>query len=257
MKLILPLLFALTTTQQLAIAGNSCDSITTFGTKPIVYVAVSDNNNPTYLCRKLYVLEHSPVRKTAFWVAEHIYGKDLNKSSPRINAFKADPDLPKKEAATPSDYKKSGYDQGHMAAVGNMHQDPEAMLESFYLSNMVPQHPENNRNGWNHLESYIREMAQARGDLYTITGPIYKCDPCETIGKNRVQVPTHLYKIIVDPRQNVALSFIVPNIPFSIQDAPKYITTLSEIEQVTNIRFFPNSKPLRESKFLWTSRSSD
>lgn len=256
MKNIFLLLFTLTLTQ-LSIAGNTCSNMTPFG-KPIVYVAQSDNNNPTFLCRKLYVLEHSPVRKTAFWVAEHLSGKDLNVSEERVNAFRPDPDLPASEAAKPSDYKHSGYDQGHMAPVGDMHQDKAAMLESFYLSNMVPQVPGNNRDGWNHLEAYVREMAQARSDLYVITGPIYDCKgACKTIGTNKVQVPTHLYKIIFDPRQRATLSFIVPNQPFTLLDAPKYITTVEAVEEATNIKFFPIAGTgIVNSKQMWTAKSS-
>jgi endonuclease G len=261
MKLIFSLLFALTllttgTTTSIA-AGTSCDSMTKFG-KPIVYTPPT--SPPTYLCRRLYVLEHSATRKTAFWVAEHIYGKDLGVSETRVNAFKADPDLPKNEAATPADYKKSGYDQGHMAPVGNMHKDKAAMLESFYLSNMVPQHPKNNRDGWNHLESYIREMAQVRTELYVITGPIYSCKdlPCKTIGPNKVQVPTHLYKIVYDPHKHVALSFIVPNQPFTLLEANKFISTVDAIEELTLIKFFPTSiAPIFNSKKMWTAKTSD
>lgn len=259
MKNMFFLLLAALTFSQPTIAASACDATTPFG-KPIVYVAVVDNNVPTYLCRKLYVLEHSPMRKTAFWVAEHLSGKDMDVSEPRINAFRPDPDLPKHEAAKPSDYKHSGYDQGHMAPVGDMHKDKAAMLESFYLSNMVPQHPENNRNGWNHLEAYVREMAQARGDLYVITGPIYDCKgACKTIGVNKVQVPTHLYKIVYDPHQRVAMSFIVPNQPFTLLDAPKYLSTVDAVEKATNIKFFPTLKApgIINSKQLWTSKSSN
>ena len=232
---------------------SSCDTMSPFG-KPTV---TSTLDTPKYLCRKLYVLEHSATRKTAYWSAEHLSGKDMDIAEPRINAFRPDPDLPKSEAAKPSDYTHSGYDQGHMAPVGDMHRDKAAMLESFYLSNMVPQHPQNNRDGWNHLESYVREMAQARTDLYVITGPIYSCNPCKTIGVNKVQVPTHLYKIVYDPHQRVALSFIVPNQPFTILDAPKYITTVDAVEKATSIKFFPKlAAPIFNSKQMWTAKTS-
>lgn len=218
-------------------AADSCDSMTTLG-KPVV----TAKETVTRLCRKMYVLEHSPSRHTAYWSAEHLVGSQQYAAADRVNAFKADPDLPKEEASRPSDYEGSGYDQGHMSPVGDMHIDPDAMLESFYLSNMVPQIPGNNRDGWNHLEYFVRGLAMKNKDVYVITGPIYQCTVCKTIGKSKVAIPTHLYKIVYDSKTNTAISFMVPNIPFNESDIPRYISNITAIQNATKIKFFPLSK---------------
>jgi endonuclease G len=175
----------------------------------------------------------------------------------RVNAFKADPDLSPFEAAKPSDYSNSGFDQGHLSPVGDMHGDAAAMLESFYMSNMIPQVPGNNRDGWNHFELYVREMAQARGVLYVITGPVYLDKKYETIGASKVAVPSHIYKVIYDPKANAVLSIMVPNIPFRISDLSSYVTNMASLQAATGITFFPGLKMFKNSKSLWEARSSD
>jgi endonuclease G len=232
-------------------AATPCDAMTPFG-KPVV----KTQERVTYLCRQMYVLEHSPSRKTAYWSAEHLIGAQQNAAADRVNAFKADPNLPAKEASHPADYANSGYDQGHMAPVGDMHINADAMLESFYLSNMVPQAPMNNRDGWNHLEYWVRGAAMKYQDVYVITGPIYQCgaptNPCQTIGKGKVAVPTHLYKIVYDAHQRRALTFVVPNSPFTEREIPKAISNIGAVQKATGITFFPGiNVKIQESNQLW------
>jgi len=209
------------------------------------------------LCRKLYVLEYSPSKKTPIWVAERLIGSNLDASAERVNAFKPDPDLPESASATLKDYVGSKMDKGHMAPVGDMHSDEVAMLESFYLSNMVPQEPGTNRVIWRALEEKTRELATARGEIFVITGPIYEIG-YRTIGDGRVAVPTKLYKILIDTEQRVVLVFIIPNVALPSSDLPKYVSSLRKLKKLTKINFFPTEeKPLTVSTKIWGRTSSD
>lgn len=52
-----------------------------------------------------------------------------------------------------SDYKKSGYDRGHLAAAGNHKMSQNHVQQTFYLSNISPQVGVGfNRDSWNRLE---------------------------------------------------------------------------------------------------------
>jgi len=189
------------------------------------------------LCRKGYLLAHDPVRKTPIWVIEHLTVDKVNGSLPRKDSFKADPDLPKGRRAELADYKKSGYDQGHMAPSADMAWDEQAMSESFYLSNMVPQVGIGmNRGIWKDLEDKVRKWTLDRKSMYVFTGPIYS-DNYESIGENEVAVPNHLYKIVFDPERNEAISFIMPNRQLKSSDMPKFIVTICEIENKTGLNF--------------------
>ncbi|MBV5329339.1 MAG: DNA/RNA non-specific endonuclease [Chlorobium sp.] len=59
----------------------------------------------------------------------------------------------------------------------------------------------------------------------------------KTIGKNQVAVPTHLYKIIVDPHTDEAIAFVLPNMSFNPKDLPNYIVQIRDIEDLTGLDF--------------------
>jgi len=125
-----------------------------------------------------------------------------------------------------------------MAPAADMRWDQQAMEECFYLSNMVPQVGKDmNRGIWKNLEEYIRDWAIDRGELYIFTGPVYEGGVKETIGKNKVAVPTHLYKIVYDPHKAEAIAFIMPNEKLDTKDMPKYIVTIRDIEKKTGLDF--------------------
>lgn len=193
------------------------------------------------VCRKGHLLAHSPQSKTPIWVIEHLTAeKAASDLVPRYNRFSPDPDLKKGERAELADYKGSGYDRGHMAPAADMRWDRQAMKECFYLSNIVPQVGKGMNQGiWKDLEEYVRKWAIERGEVYVFTGPIYDV-VFKKIGKNRVAVPSQLYKIIYDPYKAEAIAFIMPNEKLASKDMPNYIVTIRDIESKTGLDFLSN-----------------
>ena len=255
---IVAVLFIVGITQSFA-ASSNCKHLFVDGAMPLIAKGATrpDDIQSKFLCRKLYAVEYNPVRKTSYWSAQKLEASMLTMSSKRVDAFKSDPDLLPSESAHPSDYVRSGYDKGHLAPVGDMHSDSSAMLESFYMSNMIPQVPGNNRDGWSNFEDWVREMTQARGTLYVITGPVYIGNDIQVIGDGNVWVPTHIYKVIYDPKANAVLSVMVPNKPFTLRDLPKYVVPVARVQNATKVVFFPWVKGYKSSKEMWTSKSSN
>ncbi|MEJ1619784.1 DNA/RNA non-specific endonuclease, partial [Escherichia coli] len=72
------------------------------------------------------------------------------------------------------DYLKSGWSRGHMAPAGDNKSSEQAMAETFYLSNIVPQNYENNAGFWNRLEMYCRELTERFSDVWVVSGPLMK-----------------------------------------------------------------------------------
>jgi endonuclease G len=206
----------------------------------IKYGIPGDTGDP--LCRKGFALSHHSERKTAVWVAEHLTRERMAGRLPRSDDFAPDPDLPPGKRAEVSDYKDSNYDRGHMAPGADMRWDPEAMRQSFYLSNISPQvGPQMNRGIWKQLEEKVRRWASQRGELYVYTGPIYAPDePLIVIGANKVAAPTHFYKVIFDPVRVEAIAFIMPNTELRTENMPDYIVTVTEVEQMTGLNFLGN-----------------
>ena len=106
------------------------------------------------------------------------------------------------------------------------------------MTNISPQRPEFNRGIWKDLEAWARQTAIKEGMVVIVTGPVFPTQNAETIGKNKVTVPTHFYKIIYDltPPQKM-IGFLLPN---KNSDEPLRVFTVSvdKIERLTGLDFF-------------------
>jgi len=190
------------------------------------------------LCRKGYLLAHDPERKTPIWVIEHLTIERVDGPHVRTDNFKADPDLAPGQRAELSDYSKSGYARGHMAPADDMKWDIQAMNESFFLSNMVPQNGPMNSGIWRILESKVQKWAKGRGGVFVYTGPIYlKGKKTKTVGPNKVAVPDMIFKIVFNSNKPEAIAFVMPNKKLNTADMPKYLVSIEKIEAMTGLNF--------------------
>lgn len=134
-----------------------------------------------------------------------------------------------------ADYVGSGYDRGHLCPAASMTMNQSAMDESFYMSNMSPQHISCNRGRWKSLESKVREWVVTEGELSVVSGPIFK-DNIESIGDNEVTVPGYYYKVIYNNADKM-IGFILPNEKCP-DDLVDYAVPVDSIESMTGIDFF-------------------
>jgi endonuclease G len=152
--------------------------------------------------------------------------------------FSADPDIPVGALPKSNVYSSSGYDKGHMAPAGDFKSSQTAMVQTFQFGNAVPQTPENNRHLWKALEETTREMANRRGELYVITGPIFSNLKRNKI-KNSVSIPDSIYKILIDPEAKMMTGFVIPNIASLGRDFGEYQVSVRTIENLTGLDFNP------------------
>ena len=90
----------------------------------------------------------------------------LTKAAKRDDNFKEDPSVPT-GSATLADYRRSGYDRGHLAPAADMAYSRQTMEDSFFMSNMSPQRPAFNRGIWKDLEAQVRDFAISEGGTST------------------------------------------------------------------------------------------
>jgi endonuclease G len=199
---------------------------------------------------KYYTLSYSEDHEQANWVHYRLNPTLLNGTTPRINSFKADPNVSTKSADL-SDYKGSGYDRGHLAPAGDMKYNRESMIESFFMSNMSPQDPSFNRGIWRRLEETIREWGKS-SEIFISTAGVLNIENLGSIGGNKVTIPSKYYKVIYSPKNNSMIGFLLSN-KGSSSELKSYVVSVDSIESITGIDFFhelPNEIENRlESKF--------
>ena len=193
--------------------------------KPIDMATVPRTMNPLALCSDNFAVLYSQTSKTPLVVVERLNAAQLQdaKGEERTNQFYPDPRIPKGGRAELSDYRSQhpAVDRGHQSPAADA-PNPNAMAQSFALSNMVPQDPTNNRKVWSKVEADVRKFAKrADGNVFVFTGPIF--DPGHsTIGDNKVWVPTRLFKLVYDVSSKRAWAYVLPNAETRIERPMDY-----------------------------------
>ena len=191
------------------------------------------------LQRTGYLVSYNSNTRIANWVAWKLTPERLKENTERINNFRPDPDLPKSKAVTTQDYKGSGWDRGHLCPAGDNKWDREAMMESFYMTNICPQHHNLNRGDWNELEQKCRKWVKKDSCLYIVAGPIFYDRKPQTIGEHKVAVPDAFFKVILSlHKKPKAIGFIYKNNEGN-NPLDSYVNTVDEVERITGIDFFP------------------
>ncbi len=185
------------------------------------------------LCFDDFAIYYSPSDKKPIYTVERLNGEQLQAPHPRrTNQFYEEARLPAHERALLADYRGSGYDRGHNVPAGDMTRE-RGMAQSFSLANMMPQARQNNQGIWaKRVEEPTRMyIKRAAGDVYVFTGSIGHAG---SIGKSRVTIPSHLYKLVYDPNKKLAWAYWVENTDDAQMSAP---ISYAELVQKTGIDF--------------------
>lgn len=162
-------------------------------------------NVSNYLLRKTqYVFSYNSVEGKPNWVSWHLNSSDLG-SSGRVGTFSADPTLPSSwYQVTTNSYTGSGFDRGHNCPSGDRTTSVSNNDATFYMTNIMPQAPNNNQVTWAGLEDYTRNLVTGSGmEAYIIAGSYGKGGTgsnggvTTTIDNGKVTVPSNCWKVIV------------------------------------------------------------
>jgi len=211
-----------------------------------------------------YSISYNRDKGTPNWVSWHLdnswYG-----TLARVDTFRPDPKVdPSWYRVQAFDYSGSGFDRGHMTP--NADRDNQNRIpinqETYLMSNMVPQAPDNNQGPWAALEAALRTISDGGNELYIVSGPLgvggtgSNGGTTTTIANGNITVPAFTWKVaLVLPKaagddtarvtcSTRTIAVLMPN-QNGIRSNPweTYLTTVDNIEQQTGFDFFSNLPP--------------
>lgn len=185
-----------------------------------------------------YTLSYNEKYEQAEWVAYELKKSYVRSSNFDRPYFSEDPKV-KTRSADWRNYKKSGYDKGHLCPAGDMEFAINAYNDTFFTSNISPQTHDFNGGVWNRLEQKVRYWATKYDGVYVITAGVLQPN-LKTIGQEKVLVPNYFYKILLDNSngQYKMIAFLVPNAK-SNKPLYEFVVSVDSIEKMTGIDFFP------------------
>jgi DNA/RNA endonuclease G (NUC1) len=234
----------------------------TMGNPSNATASVANPNN--YLMEKAtYTLSYNRDKGTPNWVSWHLdnswYG-----TLARVDTFRPDPAVdPTWYRVQAFDYAGSGFDRGHMTPNADRdHQNRVPINQETYLmTNMVPQAPDNNQGPWANFEGYLRTLTDTGSEVYIISGPDgvggsgANGGTTTTLSNGNITVPSSTWKVaLVLPQGTNDLSRVncssrtiairMPNTQ-GIRSNPweSFLTTVDALETLTGYDFFSNLPP--------------
>ena len=214
--------------------------------------ATTDTNNHDHFLiqRTVEAIDYNDNLREPNWASWDLTTSDVG-SSGRSSNFYLDTNLPMGfYEVKPTDYSGSGYDRGHMCPSGDRTDNTTDNDLVFFMSNIIPQTPDNNQGVWENLETYSRTLASAGNELLIICGPNgFNTDRINAAGL--VYIPSNVWKIIVVVtngtgtalnRITTSTRVIAVNIPniSGIRSAPwtNYLVSVNQLQTNTGYTFF-------------------
>ncbi len=223
--------------------------------------AATDVNLPlNYLLDKLqYAVSYNRDRGTPNWVSWHLDTSWTTGTGSRQDDFREDPSLPADwYHVQGTDYSGSGFDRGHHCPSADRLRTNADNSATFFMTNMMPQAPDNNQGPWEVLESYSRSLLSAGNELYIIAGSVGQGGTgsnggvTQTIANGHVVVPAQTWKVIIVlpvgtddvsrvNEQTRTIAVIMPNTQgIRTVDWKSYRVSVDQVEALTGYDFFSN-----------------
>ncbi len=206
------------------------------GYKNLEYTRVGKTVSSEDVAYEGFQLSFNKDTRVPNWVGWELLGSETEGAVSRSDKFWQDSNVD--GCASLDDYRRSGYDRGHMCPSADQKWSETAMHDCFALTNIAPQTGALNRGAWQTLEQKSRLWAKRDSALVIVAGPIFNSDEINVIG-NGVRVPDAFFKVILAPyvERPRAIGFVYPNMsaPGNMQN---YVMTVDDIEALTGFDFF-------------------
>ncbi len=183
-----------------------------------------------------YSLCYSVQHRQALWAEHELTVDQIKGRQNRTNDFKADFQI--KDPVSPSDFKGSGYDRGHLVPAADMKLNSKSMSDTFFMTNMTPQNSSFNSGVWNALEGHIRSEVLKLGPATVITAPVLLTTDSYDKIRSGVSVPEEYYKIAFFHDSEIIKAYLIPNRSSNGKKYSEFRITVDELEELTGLDFF-------------------
>jgi len=220
----------------LIVFSISCFFLTTQGQKADVMLP-SERDREQIIHHTGYSLSYNSSYLQPSWVTYKVTKVQINKDLKIKPKYIADPEV-NTRSASKKDYKQGGYIMAQFVNYLDVKQIPDAIDETFYMSNITPMKLAFYKYIWLKTEDLIRLWSAETDDLYIVCGPVLLESPFPAIGDHDVSVPKRFYKAVYDPKNQKAIGFIFKN-GISSGNLNSFAVSIDEIERQTGIDLFP------------------
>ena len=201
----------------------------------LLLVIYSCSGNQKTYKKEYSTILYSSKNHGAVYVNYQIRKGKLNSAIARTNDFRVDSLVD--TLVQLKDYKKSGYDRGHLKPAGSSKTNVSEMSESFLLSNIVPQYPSMNRGVWKRIEEYERSLLLHYDSLNIYTGTICRKLFNKKLPDSRIRIPKYFFKTIQTP-DSLTIAFLCFN--GNTDDAVMYeVMSVNQIEKLIKQDLYP------------------
>lgn len=178
------------------------------------------------------------------WVCWELTGEEASADAvSRTDEFLPDPATRGRQADT-RDYSNTGYDRGHMAPAADMKWDKQAMVESFYMTNICPQDRNLNAGLWLETEQKCRWWAKRYGAVWIACGPLFVRSEAKALGSSDIAVPDAFFKVMAmkvrekgSAERWTCAAVVMPNVALE-GDITDYLFPVASVEALTGYTFF-------------------
>ena len=194
-----------------------------------------------------FTLSYHERFEQAEWVAYTLKPEHLTYDDRERPYFIEDPKVPTKSADW-KNYRRSGFDRGHLCPAGDRRFSEYAYNQTFYTSNISPQRKNFNAGIWNRLEKQVRNWCKQYGTLHVAVGGVLESG-LEEIGDEDVAVPERYYKIIYrgSVEDMEVIAFMIPHYE-SQRPLQDFMVSVDEVEAATGIDFLSGLPDTLENK---------
>ena len=195
-----------------------------------------------------FSLEWNRAIKSNRWTCYEMYNGNTADNGLRTDKFKPDPDIPTEYQTYPAQYKKTGFDQGHLCPAGDRQMDWDHNDQTFYMSNMQPQYGSHNRGLWKKLEEKVRSWntESMRDTLYVVKAATINPEnlyPQDEVSID-LPVPKYFYMAILCRKGDEyhAIGFWTEHLSEkqNSKQLGNYAVSIKKLQSLTGLDFFCN-----------------